>query len=118
MPILFRNSGTVTCTLDGHPGVSFVDASGAQVGPTAARVPGAIPKITLSPGATAHADLAISNAGFFDAGQCQPVTAPTLKVFPPDETVAKTLAFPTEICTGIPQGQLNIGAVHAGTSGP
>ncbi|HEY4331763.1 MAG TPA: DUF4232 domain-containing protein, partial [Ilumatobacteraceae bacterium] len=113
-PIVFTNTGSVSCTLDGHPGVSFVDSHGTQVGPSAARTDVATPTITLAPGGHAHANLQVAEAGNFD---CTIVNAPTLKVYPPDETVAKTIHFPTDICSDIPQGQLTIDVVKAGSSG-
>jgi Protein of unknown function (DUF4232) len=113
LPIVFTNVTQVNCTLDGHPGVSFVDSHGAQVGPSAERTPGGTLTITLVPGGSAHADLTITQAGNYG---CTIVTAPRMRVFPPDETVAKTISDPTDICIDIPKGQLIIDIVRAGAA--
>jgi len=57
----FSNTGKVTCTLYGHPGVAQMDA-GRQVGRPAIWT-GNPATVTLTPGATAHAVLTVHNAG-------------------------------------------------------
>ncbi|MEU1595463.1 DUF4232 domain-containing protein [Streptomyces sp. NPDC005708] len=42
--LVFENTGTAPCTLTGHPGVSFADTHGTQLGKApAARCPGTPP---------------------------------------------------------------------------
>ncbi len=65
-PIIFTNTGRTVCTLDGHPGVSFLDVAGNQVGASAERVTGSTPTVTLAPGARAHATIDYHDPGFFD----------------------------------------------------
>lgn len=116
-PLVFTNNGTTACTLDGHPGVSFVDTAGNQIGPSADRTDVATPTVTLAPGEQAHATLQTHDAGFFDAAACAPVHAERLKIFPPDQTDAIIIAFPFDVCTGaIPEAQFTIDVVSPGTS--
>src|SRR5215472_6393964 len=62
----FTNTGSAACFLVGYPGVSFVSAgsnAGSQIGADAKRDPTiAAQVITLQPGTTAHAALAIVDA--------------------------------------------------------
>ena len=119
-PIVFTNTGSATCTLDGYPGVSFVaPQSGAQVGAAAARNrqhPSA--SVSLSPGASASAMLQIANHANFDAASCKPATVSGLRVYPPGATAAAYVAFAArqQACsTDVPQ--LTVEAVVSGTSG-
>lgn len=115
-PLVFTNNGTTTCTLDGHPGVSFVDPAGNQIGPSADRTDVATPRVSLAPGEQAHATLQTHNAGLFDS--CAPVHAERMKIFPPDQTDAIIIAFPFDVCTGAIVGpQFIIDVVSPGTSG-
>ncbi len=54
-PLVFTNTGSTTCTLDGHPGVSFVDATGTQIGPSAERTDATTPTVAFAPGEQANA---------------------------------------------------------------
>lgn len=110
----FVNKGAVTCTLDGHPGVSFVaGADGHQVGNAAKRV-GASVKITLTRGAVAHATLRVVQAGAFDPATCHPTQARGFRVFPPDQTASAFVAHPQTACAGRGASQLTISPVEAG----
>lgn len=113
--IVFTNTGDVACTLDGHPGVSFVDSAGNQIGPSAERTPGSTPTIAVAPGEPAHATFASHNAGFYDEAECRPVPASRMKVYPPDQTTAIILAFDFDVCTGtIGEPQFTIDVVAGG----
>ena len=50
--LAFRNHSEVTCTMTGYPGVSFLDASGAQIGSPTDRNPIPYTPVTLAPGRT------------------------------------------------------------------
>jgi Protein of unknown function (DUF4232) len=119
-PLDFTNVSAGTCTLFGYPGVSFVTGrGGTQLGRAARRNPVAPATIvSLAPGAVAHATLQVSEAGNYDATQCQPVTAHWLKVFPPDQTGAAYARFTTQACSAVlPSsigGQLSISVVQPG----
>ena len=114
-PLVFTNNGSTTCTLDGHPGVSFIDGAGNQIGPSAERTDVATPTIALAPGEQAHATLQTHDAGFYDA--CDPVHAARMKVFPPDQTEAIIIDYPFDVCTAVISAtQFTIGVVEPGTS--
>jgi Domain of unknown function (DUF4232) len=119
-PLDFTNISASPCTLFGYPGVSFVTGQGGtQLGRAAARNPvSPAASVTLAPGAVAHATLQVSEAGNYDATQCQPVTAHWLKVFPPDQTGAAYAHFTTQACSAVlPStigGQLSISVVQPG----
>ncbi|MCU1365815.1 MAG: hypothetical protein JWN39_1454 [Ilumatobacteraceae bacterium] len=116
-PIIFTNAGTVTCTLDGHPGVSFTDDAGTQIGASAERVPGSTPTVTLHVGEQAHATMDYHDPGFFD--DCHPQPATMLKVYPPDQYDALTIAFPERVCTtAIAQAEITIDVVKPGVDLP
>ena len=74
----FSNTGQVTCTLHGHPGVAQMDA-GRQVGRPATWT-GTPATVTLKPGATAHAVLTVHDAGALCA---KPQTSTYLSVIAP-----------------------------------
>jgi hypothetical protein len=98
-PIKFTNSSASACTLYGYPGVSFVTASGVQVGAAATRDP-ASPRqlVRLAPGGTAHADLRIVSAGNYPSSSCDQVGVRRLKVFPPGQTSAVYLSVTATAC--------------------
>ena len=76
----FSNTGKVTCTLHGHPGVAQMNA-GRQVGRPAIWT-GTPATVTLKPGATAHAVLNVHNAGALCA---KPQTSTYLNVIAPGQ---------------------------------
>ncbi|HEV7208186.1 MAG TPA: DUF4232 domain-containing protein [Mycobacteriales bacterium] len=103
----FTNAGTAPCTLFGYPGVSFLSAAGSQVGAPAARDERPAATVTLAPGATASTNMAVAEAGNYPPSFCTPQTATQLRVFPPGETVATTVALPgsgVQICSTQSQG--------------
>ncbi|RYZ32592.1 MAG: DUF4232 domain-containing protein [Propionibacteriaceae bacterium] len=112
----FTDTGAVTCTLDGHPGVSFVTgADGHQVGAPAVRS-GTSARIVLRPGQVAHADLDVVDAAAFDPGACGPTPVTGLRVYPPDETASVFVPDPVTGCTSTDPAidVLNVGPVQAG----
>jgi hypothetical protein len=88
-PLDFTNASSSTCTMYGYPGVAFVSSPGdAQVGAPARRRPPTAPAlVTLAPGATAHATLAVSDV--LIGNNClHHVQVKWLQVYPPDEDSA------------------------------
>jgi len=88
VPILFKNTSSKPCELHGFPGVSFVGkGNGTQLG-AAADWDQSQPIVqnTLQPGSTVAAKLRIAQAGNYDSGQCQPLAADGLRVYPPHST--------------------------------
>jgi hypothetical protein len=108
----YTNTGRVPCYLDGYPGVSATGLGGGQLGKTARRnsaTPARV--IDLASGRTAHSFL-----GYVDIvvdPTCKPKTAAFLKVYAPDDTVAKHAFFPLSVCT-IGQPDLTVERVQAG----
>jgi len=62
-PLDFTNTSGSACTMYGYPGVAFVSSpGGSQIGaPANRRIAAAPTVITVAPGATAHATLAVSD---------------------------------------------------------
>jgi hypothetical protein len=116
--IEFTNTSGSACTLYGYPGVSFVTASGSQVGSPATENP-VYPRqlVTLAPGATAHADLGVAVAQNYPSSTCSPVAVSTLKVYPPGQTSALQLAISTTGCSSTSVTILSVQTVQPG-SGP
>jgi hypothetical protein len=98
-PIEFTNTSSATCTLYGYPGVSFVTASGAQLGAAATEDP-TYPRqlVTLTPGTVAHAELRVTDALNYPSPACQVVTAHRLRVFPPGQTNPLSLTLDARAC--------------------
>ncbi|CAL9661227.1 hypothetical protein SUDANB176_07009 [Streptomyces sp. enrichment culture] len=82
LPVVLTNASSRTCTLHGYPGVAFVDASGAQLGPDPERSPGDAATVTLAPGESAWAGLRYASPGVSGARAATPAA---LLVTPPDE---------------------------------
>jgi hypothetical protein len=108
----FTNISHATCSLFGYPGVSATNGNGAQLGKAATRNGQAPAKtIDIVPGGTAHTFL-----GYHDIlvePSCKPKTAFFLKVFAPNDTVAKHAFFPLTVCT-TGQSNFSVERVQAG----
>jgi hypothetical protein len=110
--LLFTNTGAAPCTVEGYPGVSFLDATGGQVGYPAQRLENPTAPIVLAPGEQAHAGLNVSNAYNFGEECGEPVHATAIRVFPPDETAALQAALGTDVCPNL--AMVDIGPMFAG----
>lgn len=110
LPIVFTNTGSALCTLQGYPGVSAVVANGVQLGAAATRrgtSPG--PLVALEPQQTTQAIFTYTDPMV----QCQnPIAALGLRVYPPNQTAALFLS--TSVvgeCPGPPNGNLSISPI-------
>jgi hypothetical protein len=108
----YTNTGRTTCSLYGFPGVTATTLGGAQIGKAATRDNGTPYKvINIAPGATAH-----SNLGYHDIviePSCKERTPAFLKVYAPNDTVAKHAFFSLTVCaTG--QSDFSVMRVQAG----
>lgn len=112
-PLEFSNVGRHSCTLDGYPGVSGYGGNGSQVGPAALRSTQHHAKVTLAPGASAHALLKIIDWGALCSTR---VTADGLKVFAPGQTRSEPIPFPFGACAH--RTVLTVGPVRAGVGIP
>jgi len=110
----FTNTSGTTCYLYGYPGVSAVNANGAQPGDAAARN-SAVPAsyVNIAPGASAHALLRyVDVVATSPACKATPVTL--LRVFPPDAAGARYAFFDLPSCTATGQVYLQIERVQPG----
>ena len=112
----FTNTSSSTCTLYGYPGVSLVSGPPyAQIGLPAKRSTSTPKKlVTLTPGATAHAQLQIVDALNYPPASCGPTKATALKVYPPNQTVPVYLPNTSNGCTK-PVQIMSIGTVQPGS---
>lgn len=113
--IEFTNTSSSACTLYGYPGVSFVTASGSQIG-TPATENAVYPRqlVTLAPGATAHAELGVATAQNYPSSTCSPVSVTRLKVYPPGQTGALFLAISTTGCSNTSVSLMTVQTVQPG----
>jgi hypothetical protein len=118
-PLDFTNTSGSSCTLYGYPGVSFVTASGAQVGTAATENP-VYPRqlVVIAPGKTAHALLRVTAAVNYPPSMCKPVTVNRLKIYPPGDTSAMylNLKFSATGCKNAKIFVLGIDVVQPGAS--
>jgi hypothetical protein len=85
VPLVFQNTSSTTCSLQGYPGVSIVGANGVQLGAAAARTSQPTPLVSLPAGQTTTAIFRQANPGILN---CTPVTATGFRVYPPNQTAA------------------------------
>lgn len=117
--ITFTNTGSASCTLEGYPGVSAVAGDdGEQVGAAAVRdKSGTATSVDLAAGGKAYALLQVSEAGNYDADECEPTPARGFRVYPPGETAAAFAEADVEACASDDVTLLTVGPVRAGTPG-
>ncbi|MGA2835444.1 MAG: DUF4232 domain-containing protein [Acidimicrobiales bacterium] len=96
----FRNTGSTACTLYGFPGVSFLDASGSQIGAAAQREGNvAIATVTLSVGGSAYSSVAVTDPGIPPCSGS--ATAAQIRIYPPGQTQSTSVAAPSglQVCS-------------------
>ena len=93
-PVEFTDTSGSACTLYGFPGVAFVSKPGGRViGAPADRSAADRDLITLDPGVTAHATLAVSDVLIENNCSQHQVPVRWLQVFPPDQYAALFARF-------------------------
>jgi hypothetical protein len=108
----FTNLSGHRCTLNGFPFVLGIGLSGHQLGRRASFDRSRPPHVvSIAAGATATAILTIKEVGDFTASACRPVTAAGLRVFPPNQTRAKTIPFPFGACSRRGPVYMTVGGV-------
>jgi len=109
----FTNTSASSCTLFGYPGVSLVTGPPYKQIGLAAKRSTSTPKklVTLTAGATAHAQLQIVDALNFPSATCGPAKATALKIYPPNQTEPVYLPNTSNGCTK-PVQVMYIGAVR------
>jgi hypothetical protein len=110
--LVLTNRG-VRCSLQGYPGVSFLDAAGQQLGSPAARGTAPHQQVFLDPGTSAAAVLTYSNAGAFPDSSCRPQQADRVRVYPPGQRTALLAKDAILVCSAPGAGQLHIGPLEA-----
>ncbi len=97
IPLILKNVSTRTCEVAGFPGVSLLDASGAQIGQPATRETG-LPEaaVKLAPGAVASTALHTQSEGVSPGG-CLPPSV-KVRVFPPNELDSLDIAGEVTVC--------------------
>ena len=105
--VVLTNSSGPTCTVDGYPGVSLVDASGHQLGQPASRNPVRAPQVmTLHRNDSAYALVAFPNHGNFPPGKCSATQSANMRVYPPDELQSLLVTAHEYYCPGFSVGAL------------
>jgi len=115
-PLDFTNTSSSACTMYGYPGVAFVSSpGGSQIGAPAKRRSPPVPAlITLAPGATAHATLAVSDV--LVGNNCvHKVQVKWVQVYPPDQFSALFARLNRQGCADKSLVTMGVTAV---TSGP
>ena len=115
--IVFRNTGSATCVLQGYPGVAALDGSGHQVAQAKRTLNGYLgglragnpPVVRLDAGASASA-MVESVAFGADGASCTAYAG--VLVTPPDETHSVRLSWGSDGCN-----DLQIHPVVSGTTG-
>ncbi len=114
--IEFKNVSGHVCQLRGFPGVSAY-AAGHQVGSSASwATPAAEPSVRLQPGASAHSLMRMTNVGVYPPKTCGQVNATSLRVYPPNQSVAVNVPYRFGACSVTGVRFLNAWPVQAGTS--
>lgn len=116
--VTFRNIGATTCTLRGHPAVSYVaGVDGHQIGnPARPEFAGSL--VTVPPGGLAHATLRIVNYTLFTPHQCQPRSVRGYLVVPPGQTVPGFSPIRGgRACSSPNVSALTVGPVQLGPAG-
>jgi Protein of unknown function (DUF4232) len=113
------NTSRATCTLYGFPGVSALRAGGHQIGSAAGRASYLTERpLTLTPDATVHAVLQITDVSNFTAAACHPVNADGLRVFAPGAFRPQVIPFAFRGCAKPGPVYLHISTTIGGTGIP
>ena len=109
--IVLTNASDQECTVDGFPGVSFVDASGAQIGAPADRDGSASVPVTLAPGASSTTTVRQTNAQNYGA-DCGLTPAVGLRVYPPGATDSLVLPQQLPACSATSVVLMTVGTLQ------
>jgi Protein of unknown function (DUF4232) len=95
----FTNVSGRTCVMDGYPGVEAFGGARAIGSPATLDTSVRPIAVTLAPGATAHAMLRYTGAGWFGSAACRLVDAPELRISPPDQANAMVVHWRNQACS-------------------
>ena len=115
-PLDFTNASSAACTMYGYPGVAFVSsAGGSQVGAAAGRRSSTAPAlVTLEPGATAHATLAVSDVLIGNNCPGHQVQVNWVQVYPPDQYGALDARLSRQGCADRSLVTMHVSTVSSG----
>jgi len=116
-PLDFTNSSSSACTMYGYPGVAFVSSpGGSQVGAPAGRESSStVPAlVTLAPGATAHATLAVSDVLISNNCTGHQVQVNWVQVYPPDQYSALFAQLSRQGCADKTLVTMHVNTVSSG----
>jgi hypothetical protein len=108
----FTNVSHRTCVMDGYPGVEAFGGSRAIGSPATLDTSVRPMAVTLAPGATAHALLRYTGAGWFGAAACRLVAAPELRISPPDQASAMVVHWRNQACSAAGFHFLSVEAIQ------
>ncbi|MFJ4221812.1 DUF4232 domain-containing protein [Curtobacterium luteum] len=116
--LVFRNTGTSPCTLQGWPGVSFVGkGNGTQLGAAATLDRSSeYGTVTIADGSIAHATLVVAQPQNY--GDCGATTADGFRVYPPGSKQSLFIdagQLQLSACTSASVQQLEVQAVQPGS---
>jgi hypothetical protein len=110
----FTNSSSSSCAMLGFPGVSFMDVKFDVLGEPAVRTKESATVVTLRPGHKASAEVRTANGqSGYSAQQCDLVSVPSLKVYPPNQKQYLVVAWNQKSCVASGLHNLQIGPVHS-----
>jgi len=115
-PLDFTNASGSACTMYGYPGVAFVSSpGGSQVGAAAGRRSSTAPTlVTLEPGATAHATLAVSDVLIGNNCPGHQVQVNWVQVYPPDQYSALFAHLSRQGCADQSLVTMHVSTVSSG----
>ena len=115
-PLDFTNASSSACTMYGYPGVAFVSSpGGSQVGAAAGRPSSTAPAlVTLEPGATAHATLAVSDVLIGNNCLGHQVQVNWVQVYPPDQYSALFAQLSRQGCADQSLVTMHVSTVSSG----
>ncbi len=97
--IVVRNTSERPCTVHGYGGISYVGHhNGTQIGAASVRVPAKVRTLTLRPGAKAHAQVQMTEAGNYSRRSCHPTRVDGFRVYLPGETHSQFARHTTTGC--------------------
>lgn len=119
-PLVLTNTSPTACTVNGYPGVSYVNGdAGDQVGNAAARTGPDGTVVVLAPGASASSLVLFTQVFNYPENICQPVPVRGIRVYPPNNTDALYVPRPDTGCasTAPDVSQLKVQALTTGATG-
>jgi hypothetical protein len=95
--VVLTNRSSATCHLTGFPGLSLLDAHGAQIGTPATHEDRPYSPVVLAPGASATTTIHTNNRMTNDPNECRPQSA-ALRVYPPGNRASLVIPAKLTIC--------------------